>query len=83
VLIGNRYEKVEGSTRAGIDVPLPRSWTAEDVESWLMVHAAAANAGKTVDYHTDLFAQGFDRWVEDKSGSCSADLNFLVSLRHS
>ncbi|KAG1750096.1 putative aminoadipate reductase [Suillus lakei] len=54
------YEKVEGSTRAGIDVPLPISWTAEDVEGWLTVHAAAVNANKAVDPDTDLFAQGFD-----------------------
>ncbi|KAG2030449.1 hypothetical protein BDR03DRAFT_878261, partial [Suillus americanus] len=26
------YETVEGSAKAGIDVPLPTSWTAEDVE---------------------------------------------------
>ncbi|KAG1821117.1 acetyl-CoA synthetase-like protein [Suillus subaureus] len=54
------YEKVEGSARAGIDVPLPTSWTAEDVEGWLKVHAAAVNADKAVDPDTDLFAQGFD-----------------------
>jgi hypothetical protein len=59
--LGDRYAKVEGSTRAGIDVPLPTSWTAEDVESWLLVHAVAANGGNPVDGHTDLFAQGFDR----------------------
>ncbi|KAG1835812.1 putative aminoadipate reductase [Suillus subalutaceus] len=54
------YEKVEGSARAGIDVPLPISWTAEDVEGWLTVHATAVNADKAVDPDTDLFAQGFD-----------------------
>ncbi|KAG1779119.1 putative aminoadipate reductase [Suillus placidus] len=54
------YEKVEGSARAGIDVPLPMSWTAEDVEGWLKVHAAAVNADKAVDPDTDLFVQGFD-----------------------
>ncbi|KAG0703313.1 putative aminoadipate reductase [Suillus ampliporus] len=54
------YEKVEGSTRAGIDVPLPTNWTAEDVEGWLMVHAAAVNSDKAVDPDTDVFAQGFD-----------------------
>ncbi|KAG1870690.1 putative aminoadipate reductase [Suillus subalutaceus] len=54
------YEKVEGSTRAGIDVPLPTSWTAEDIEKWLKIHAAAVNADKAVDPDTDLFAQGFD-----------------------
>jgi thioester reductase-like protein len=54
------YEKVEGSTRAGIDVPLPTSWTPEDVEGWLSVHAAAVNDNKAVDPDTDLFSQGFD-----------------------
>jgi len=63
----NRYEKVEGSTRAGIDVPLPTSWTPEDVEGWLSVHAAAVNDNKAVDPDTDLFSQGFDRWVENQS----------------
>jgi len=59
--MGDRYEQVEGSTRAGIDVPLPTNWTAEDVESWLMVHAAAVNADRAVDPEADLFALGFDR----------------------
>ncbi|KAG2095134.1 putative aminoadipate reductase [Suillus discolor] len=54
------YEKVGGSTRAGIDVPLPTSWTVEDVEGWLKIHAAAANADKEVDPDADLFTQGFD-----------------------
>jgi len=57
----DRYEKVESSTRAGIDVPLPTNWAVEDVESWLAAHATAANSGKSVDLETDLFAQGFDR----------------------
>ncbi|KAG1870691.1 putative aminoadipate reductase [Suillus subalutaceus] len=54
------YETVEGSAKAGIDVPLPTSWTAADVEEWLKVHAAAVNADKAVDPDADLFAQGFD-----------------------
>ncbi|KAG2060872.1 putative aminoadipate reductase [Suillus hirtellus] len=54
------YETVEGSARAGIDVPLPTSWTAEDVEAWLKVHATAVNAERAVDPGVDLFAQGFD-----------------------
>lgn len=58
---GDRYETVEGSTTAGINVPPPSSWTVEDVESWLLIHAAAANGGNPVDRHADLFAQGFDR----------------------
>ena len=63
----DRYEKVEGSARAGIDVPLPTNWTVKEVENWLMVHAVAVNAGKAVHPGTDLFAQGFDRWVQGKS----------------
>ncbi|OAX31791.1 putative aminoadipate reductase [Rhizopogon vinicolor AM-OR11-026] len=58
--INTLYETVESSTDTGIHVPLPSNWTVEDVESWLMVHAAAANGGKAVDPETDLFAQGFD-----------------------
>ncbi|KAG1853273.1 putative aminoadipate reductase [Suillus tomentosus] len=54
------YEKVEGSTRIAIDIPLPTSWTAEDVEGWLKVHAATVNADKEVDPDADLFTQGFD-----------------------
>jgi hypothetical protein len=60
-LTTDRYETVEGSAKAGNDVPLPTSWTAEDVEEWLKVHAAAVNADKAVDPDADLFAQGFDR----------------------
>jgi len=59
--MSDRYETVENSARAGIDVPLPANWTVEAVQSWLMVHATAANAGKIVDPEGDLFAQGFDR----------------------
>jgi len=33
----------------------------DDIESWFMVHAAAANASKIVDPEADLFVQGFDR----------------------
>lgn len=60
ILMSVRYDKVE-SGRTGIDIPLPTSWTMEDVESWLMLHAVSVNAGKAVDPDTDLFAQGFDR----------------------
>jgi hypothetical protein len=65
--VGNRYEKVDGSTRAGLGVSLPTNWTVEVVESWLMVHAVAVNAGKAVHPDTDLFAQDFDMWVECES----------------
>ncbi|KAG2364532.1 putative aminoadipate reductase [Suillus spraguei] len=58
--INDLYEKVEGSNRIGIDVPLPTSWATEDVEEWLKAHATAVNADKAVDPDADLFAQGFD-----------------------
>ncbi|KAG2117013.1 putative aminoadipate reductase [Suillus discolor] len=82
------YEKVEGSTRAGIDVPLPTSWTAEDVEEWLKVHAAAVNADKEVDPDADLFTQGFDsisatflknRIIRSLSSSSNRDLQASAS----
>lgn len=38
IFIGDRYEKVEGSTGAGINVPLLTNWTTDDVESWLNAH---------------------------------------------
>lgn len=62
--VGNSYEQAEGSAGTGTDVILPTSWTTENVESWLIVHATAVNAGVAVHPDTDLFAQGFDRCVE-------------------
>ncbi|KAG1905243.1 putative aminoadipate reductase [Suillus fuscotomentosus] len=80
------YETVEGSARAGIDVPLPTSWTVEDVEAWLKVHATAVNAEKAVDPDVDLFAQGFDSlsatFLKNRiigSLSSSSDRNVQVS----
>jgi hypothetical protein len=74
--VDDRYEQVEGTARTGTDMALPTSWTTEDVESWLMVHAAAVSAGVVVDTDTDLFAQGFDRYVEGQ-------LRFVFVLSHS
>ncbi|KAG2076565.1 putative aminoadipate reductase [Suillus decipiens] len=82
------YEKVGSSARAGVDVPLPTSWTAEDVEEWLKVHAAAVNADKAVDPDADLFAQGFDslsatflknRIIGSLSSSSDSDLQASAS----
>ena len=73
-LVGNSYEHAEGSAGTGTDVLLPTSWTTENVESWLIVHAMAVNAGVVVDPDTDLFVQGFDRYVE-------VHLRFVVVLR--
>ena len=59
--MGDRYDRMESSGISGTDVSLPTNWTAEDVESWLMIHVAAVNGNTTVDPDADLFAQGFDR----------------------
>jgi hypothetical protein len=80
ILVGDRYEKMEGSAKACTDMSLPMNWTTEDVESWLMVHAAAVNTSVAVDTDTDLFAQGFDRWAKDKIVGCALLTLFLQSL---
>ncbi|KAI6017887.1 putative aminoadipate reductase [Pisolithus marmoratus] len=54
------YESVEASATAGMDVSLPSEWTTENVEDWLMVHAAAVNSNGPVNPGIDLFEQGFD-----------------------
>jgi len=64
--MGGRYDRMESNGISGSDVSLPTNWTAEDVESWLMIHVAAVNDNTTVDPDADLFAQGFDRWVDGK-----------------
>ncbi|EGO20261.1 hypothetical protein SERLADRAFT_477663 [Serpula lacrymans var. lacrymans S7.9] len=58
--INNLYDTVEESTRAGNDVPLPKSWTEEELQGWLMAHAAIVNADREVDPEADFFEQGFD-----------------------
>ncbi|KAG0691850.1 putative aminoadipate reductase [Suillus ampliporus] len=65
------YEKVEGSTRAGIDVPLPTNWIADDVENWLMVHAAAVNADKAVDPDTDFLLKALIGGLNVTQRSCT------------
>ncbi|KAI5990800.1 putative aminoadipate reductase [Pisolithus marmoratus] len=54
------YESVEASATAGIEVSLPSEWTAPEVQSWLMIHAAAVNSNEPVNPDMDLFEQGFD-----------------------
>ena len=54
---------METSANAGINVPLPWTWTPREVENWLVVHATAVNAGKPIEVDTDMFEQGFDRSV--------------------
>ena len=64
----HRYESVEASATAGIEVPLPSEWTSSQVRDWLMVHATAVNSESPVNADVDLFEQGFDRCVR-----CSLD----------
>ena len=52
---------MEASAKAGIDVPLPSTWSQLEVENWLVVHATAVNAGKPIEVDADVFEQGFDR----------------------
>lgn len=54
---------MEASAKAGTDVPLPLTWSQIEVESWLLVHATAVNAGKPIEIDTDVFEQGFDRFT--------------------
>lgn len=73
ILPTHRYQALEASSRAGIDVPLPQTWTETEVENWLMVHATAVNADRPIEIDVDVFEQGFDRSV------CS----HLYVVRHS
>ena len=70
----HRYASVEASAKVAVDVPLPACWSQIEVENWLMVHAAAVNAGKPVHVGVDVFEQGFDRSVPlvrvTRSGLC-------------
>lgn len=58
---------MEASTKAGIEIPLPSSWSQIEVENWLMVHATAINADKPIHVDVDVFEQGFDRFVPTRS----------------
>ena len=60
----HRYDSVEASAKAGIEVPLPACWSQTEVENWLMVHATAVNAGKPIQVDVDVFEHGFDRSVQ-------------------
>lgn len=52
---------MEGGFQAGINVPLPQTWSQTEVENWLMVYATSVNAGKPIEAAMDVFEQGFDR----------------------
>ena len=58
-----RYQSVEASATAGIEVPLPVEWSPSPVKGWLIVHATTVNSETTVNADVDLFEQGFDRYV--------------------
>ncbi|KAJ3555779.1 hypothetical protein NM688_g2383 [Phlebia brevispora] len=57
--IQNLYLTVENSSGTKDIVP-PKSWRDEDVESWLLEHAASVNDGRPVNPAVDLFEQGVD-----------------------
>src|ERR1700761_7853417 len=54
-----RYSTIEASANAAGDVDPPASWTAEDLEPWLMAHATLLS-DKNIRSGGDLFDQGFD-----------------------
>ncbi|KAJ7193227.1 putative aminoadipate reductase [Mycena pura] len=53
------YSTIEASANAAGDVDPPASWTAEDLEPWLMAHATLLS-DKNMRSGGDLFDQGFD-----------------------
>ncbi|KAJ3555784.1 hypothetical protein NM688_g2384 [Phlebia brevispora] len=53
------YETVERSTDSQGIAP-PDSWTARDIETWLLKHATAVNGDVAPSASVDLFEQGFD-----------------------
>ena len=78
-----RYESVEASATAGIEVPLPSEWSPPQVKDWLMVHATAVNSETAVNADVDLFEQGFDRCVDffrSKSGVVDGPEKFVCDL---
>lgn len=59
----SRYQTLEDSTDARGISP-PRSWCPEDVEDWLLSHAASLNEGVAPPPDSEIFLHGFDRWAE-------------------
>ena len=55
------YDTVEASSAAPDGLVGPSAWTSEDLEKWLLEHAATISPIGRIDPHADLFAQGFDR----------------------
>ncbi|KAK2461112.1 hypothetical protein APHAL10511_006891 [Amanita phalloides] len=54
------YDTVEASSEAPDGLSGPSAWTREEIEKWLLDHAATINPNDHIDPHDDLFAQGFD-----------------------
>ena len=54
------YASVKESTNARC-VPVPTSWNAEDVQSWLMDEACTIVGKRALDPVASLFDQAFDR----------------------
>ncbi|KAG2039416.1 hypothetical protein BDR03DRAFT_1009041 [Suillus americanus] len=79
--IGDRYEKVEGSTRAGINVPLLTNWTTDDVESWLMIHVAAVNTANVADTFLLKALTVYMRHPSD-TASLAPSGHWIVTSRH-
>lgn len=58
----NSYRTSE--SKAAIDcVPLPSSWKLSDICHWIEQLGNVNRAGRSLDLNTDLFEQGFDRYV--------------------
>ncbi|KAJ7067512.1 putative nonribosomal peptide synthetase [Mycena amicta] len=54
-----RYDTIEASGNAASDIAPPASWTATELEPWLLAHAGLLS-GREITPATDLFDQGFD-----------------------
>ncbi|KAJ6487165.1 putative aminoadipate reductase [Mycena vitilis] len=53
------YETIEASGNTASDIKPPLSWTVEDLEDWLQIHATLV-ADTEISGGHDLFEQGFD-----------------------
>lgn len=54
---------VESSMKSSQKILSPSSWSAEQLEGWLLQHAAEINPGRELRLDGDLFDQGFDRYA--------------------
>ena len=58
----HRYNTIADSSSTQGVAP-PKSWTAGDLEGWLLEHATSINEGRVPLMDVSLFQQGFDRQV--------------------